>query len=99
MSDKKENLTFGEAIIAMKNGFKVSRKGWNGKNMFLWMKKGSLIKSEWCHDELLKSIIDSNGGEMEALPCVCMKTANNKIVSGWVSSQADMFSEDWFIVD
>lgn len=37
--DKKNNmplaLTFGEAIAALKNGFKLSRAGWNGKNMYI----------------------------------------------------------------
>ena len=30
------NLSFGDAIVYMKAGFKVARKGWNGKNM--WMR-------------------------------------------------------------
>ncbi len=29
------NLTFGEATEAMKDGHKVCRKGWNGKNMWI----------------------------------------------------------------
>ena len=30
-------MNFGEAIEAMKNGKFVTRKGWNGKNMYLWL--------------------------------------------------------------
>ena len=30
-----ENMNFGQAIQALKNGSKVSRNGWNGKNMWL----------------------------------------------------------------
>lgn len=30
-----KKMTFGEAITALKEGKKVSRQGWNGKNMFL----------------------------------------------------------------
>lgn len=37
-----ENITFGAALEALKNGYNVARKGWNGKNMFLALKKGSL---------------------------------------------------------
>ena len=33
-------MTFGQAIEALKAGKKVSRKGWNGKGMFLWLKQG-----------------------------------------------------------
>lgn len=31
-------MDFGKAIEALKEGKKVSRKGWNGKGMFLWLK-------------------------------------------------------------
>ena len=35
MSNKAINQTFGEAIEALKEGGRVAREGWNGKNMFL----------------------------------------------------------------
>lgn len=28
-------MTFGDALIGLKNGLKVSREGWNGKNMWI----------------------------------------------------------------
>jgi hypothetical protein len=28
-----------------------------------------------------------------------MKTADNKILTGWLASQTDMLSEDWVLVD
>ena len=49
-------MNFGEAIEALKQGKKVTRKGWNGKGMFLWLKPETLIKEEWCKDELLKNL-------------------------------------------
>ncbi len=91
-------MNFGQVIEALKEGKKVTRKGWNGKGMFLWLKPAATIKSEWCKDPILKSIVDSNGGETEALGTVCMKTADNKILTGWLASQTDMLSEDWEIV-
>lgn len=91
-------MNFGQAIEALKEGKKVTRKGWNGKGMFLWLKPAATIKSEWCKDPILKSIVDANGGETEALGTVCMKTADNKILTGWLASQTDMLSEDWEIV-
>lgn len=90
---------FGFAINALKQGKKVSRAGWNGKGMFLWLKTGTTIKSEWCKDPLLKSIVDAYGGEMEGLGTICMKTADNKVLTGWLASQTDMLSEDWDIVE
>ena len=55
-------MDFGGAIAALKAGKKVARKGWNGKGMFLWLKPGTEIKSEWCKDPELKRLADDNGG-------------------------------------
>lgn len=92
-------MNFGQAIEALKEGKKVTRKGWNGKGMWLWLKPGTMVKSEWCHDPQLKAIADENGGEIEALGTISMKTADNKILSGWLASQTDMLSEDWEILE
>lgn len=90
--------TFGEAIEALKQGKKVARKGWNGKGMYLWLKPAATIKAEWCKDPILKDIAEANGGEVEALGTICMKTADGKILTGWLASQTDMLFEDWVIV-
>lgn len=90
--------TFGEAIEALKQGKKVARKGWNGKGMYLWLKPAATIKAEWCKDSILKDIAEANGGEVEALGTICMKTADGKILTGWLASQTDMLLEDWVIV-
>lgn len=91
-------MNFGKAIEALKQGKKVTRSGWNGKGMFLWLKPAVTIKSDWCKDPELKSLVDANGGEMEALGTICMKTADNKILTGWLASQTDMLSEDWEVL-
>lgn len=93
-----EEGTFGQAVESLKQGKKVARKGWNGKGMFLWLKPGTMVKSEWCHDPELKAIADKNGGEIEALGTICMKTADDKILSGWLASQTDILSSDWVVV-
>lgn len=91
-------LTFGQAINHLKMGHKVARAGWNGKNMFLWLKPAATVKSEWCKDPELKTLAEANGGEIEALGTICMKTADNKILSGWLASQTDMLANDWMVL-
>lgn len=95
-------MTFGDAIEALKKGRKVTRKGWNGKGMFLWLKQGTSIKSDWCHDPMLKNLANENGGEILGLPTICMYTHDSTglpaILTGWLASQSDMLSEDWEIV-
>lgn len=90
--------TFGAAIEALKQGKKVARAGWNGKGMFLWLKPTIKINTEIIKDAALKEIVRNNGGEMVALGTICMKTADDKILTGWLASQTDMLSEDWYIL-
>lgn len=96
-------MDFGKAIEALKNGQKVTRKGWNGKGMFLWLKPETVVKSEWCKDPLLKELCDKNGGSILALGTICMYThdssGRNAILTGWLASQSDMLGEDWEIVE
>lgn len=88
-------MNFGQALDALKAGAYVTRKGWNGKGMFLWLKTGTVIEAEWCHDIKLREIAEKNGGTIEALPTICMKTADNKVLTGWVASQSDVLADDW----
>ena len=90
--------TFGQAVESLKLGRKVCRRGWNGEGMFLWLKPFALVKSEWCKDPELYGIADKNGGTIEALATICMKTADNRILTGWVASQTDVLSNDWVLV-
>jgi len=38
------NLTFGDAIKALKQGKRVAREGWNGKGMFIFMRPADEIR-------------------------------------------------------
>lgn len=73
------NMNFGEAIAALKAGYKVSRSGWNGKEMYL-----TLIRAGNAMHQ---------GFPMQ--DCIGMKTANGLMQPGWLASQADMLSGDW----
>jgi hypothetical protein len=98
-----DGMTFGMAIEAMKAGKKVARAGWNGKGMFLWLKPATTIKAEWCKDEMLKGLVEANGGEILGLGTICMythdSTGRKAILTGWLASQSDMLFDDWQIVE
>lgn len=94
-----EGLTFGQAITAMKAGRKVARAGWNGKNMWICIGKGHPnLEAEKFWNEHTKKFAIDNGGTAEVLPYVIMKTADNKILMGWLSSQTDTLAEDWTVL-
>lgn len=97
---KTTGLTFGLALEALKRGHKICREGWNGKGMFLFLLPAGTIPKSAIHDPALAKVLESNGKDhFEALGSVRMKTADDKILTGWLASQTDMLSEDWQILD
>lgn len=96
-------MNFGKAIEALKDGKKVARSGWNGKGMFLYMTAGSVVSLDKMKPEAanyIRSFCEDKGmDEIEICPHIDMKTADNKLVIGWLASQTDMLSEDWMIVE
>jgi len=83
-------MNFGQAIEVLKTGNKVTRVGWNGKDMFLFLVQGSQFKVN--RPPLLG--IYSEGTEINYRPHIDMKTVNGEIVP-WVASQSDLLEEDW----
>lgn len=86
-------MNFGEALKELKCGNKVSRLGWNGKGMFIFLVPGSVFKVN--RAPLLG--IYPEGTEINYHSHVDMKTADGSIVP-WICSQTDMLAEDWNIV-
>jgi hypothetical protein len=86
-------MNFGEAIEALKTGLRVSRQGWNGKNMWLSLVKESAYSVE--HKAVGSTSRQDDVPEL--LPWIGMRTADNKFVP-WLASQTDLLSEDWSIL-
>ena len=96
--EQTENLSFGVAVEALKRGQRVTRHGWNGRGMYLWLLPAAKVKAEWCREPHLKAVAESNGGEIEALGSIRMMTADKKVLTGWLASQTDVLAEDWTIL-
>lgn len=86
-------MNFGHALVILKAGGRVSRAGWNGKNMFLFLVNGSTFV---VNREPLLSIM-GEGTQVNYHAHVDMKTADGQIVP-WLCSQTDMLADDWGIV-
>lgn len=93
-------MSFGDALVMLKAGHKVARKGWNGKGMWLILVQGS------------ENILPAEGTpynkaglteEIQILPHIDMYTVDSTgrraMLPGWLASQTDMLSEDWTIVE
>lgn len=83
-------MDFGKAVEKIKQGFTVRRKGWNSKNMHIYLEDsiGVILKHP------------ANGiSKREYEPVICMFTAQGKHQPGWLASQADILAEDWEIAN
>lgn len=86
-------MNFGQALEALKDGKKVSRDGWNGKGMFVFLVPGSEFKVN--RPPLLG--IYTEGTDIKYHAHIDMKTADDQIVP-WLASQTDVLAEDWGVV-
>lgn len=92
-------MTFGAAIKELQDGNKVRRTGWNGKGMYLWLLPAATVPAEWCKEPHLKKLAGDNGGTVECLASIRMRTADSKVLTGWLASQTDMMATDWEVVE
>jgi hypothetical protein len=83
-------LNFGEALERIKNGEQLARKGWNGKNMYIFLIGTDSTKIGTGGWTYTNGVNDNT----ELLPFIAMKTADNKVVP-WLASQTDILAEDW----
>lgn len=96
-------VTFGAAIEELKAGKRVTRAGWSGRGMYLWLMPEAVVKAEWCREPHLKKLAEGNGGEIECLGSIRMFTINaynrRAVLTGWTPSQSDMLAEDWVVLE
>ena len=96
-------MNFGEALEAAKNGKKIARKGWNGKNMWVVLMP-SLSLPPFNSQEPGAKVNDRTAKHigpdtpLNSQPYFVMWTAKAQWQPGWLASQADMLADDWGIV-
>lgn len=86
-------MNFSEALVEIKNGKKVSRSGWNGRGVFVFLVPGSVFKVS--RAPLLG--IYPEGTEINYHAHVDMRRSDGTIVP-WVVSQSDLLADDWSVV-
>lgn len=97
----------GWAVKAAEHGHLITRKGWNGKGMFVFLRPGDSLPEKFVIDvvkslplglkEFYKNYPVSwdNEGDIYFRPYFCLKGADGLIVNGWVASQTDLLARDW----
>lgn len=91
VEEKEELLSFSDALEAVKEGERIARKGWNGKDMYLYYVPANNYKA------LTESAIQEFGESVPYSAYLAMKTAQGNVVP-WLASQTDLLEEDWLIL-
>lgn len=102
--DTRKEMTFGDAIDHLKhNGTPVRRAGWNGKGMYIAVAMQPKVYTD--HLVFLSPYVNQHMAKDLGLEAVevadffVMRTADKKLVFGWLASQTDMLADDWEEVD
>jgi hypothetical protein len=89
-----ENLTFGQAIEAAKQGKRIARQGWNGKGMFAYIVPAASYPAQ-------TGAAKQHFGENSLVPYRAywaLKTVQEDIAT-WTPSGSDTLAEDWLILN
>ena len=87
-------MSFGSALVALEQGLKVARAGWNGKGMFIFLVDGSTFKV----NRAPLNKIYPEGTEINYQPHIDMKAADGSIFV-WNPNQLHMLAYDWVRVN
>lgn len=86
-----KTFRFGEAIRLIKQGKKVARKGWNGKNQYIELATNVGYKT--ADGEIINAEHKDIGNKAIAF------VGTSGVQLGWLASQADILAEDWITID
>ncbi|WP_321814594.1 MULTISPECIES: DUF2829 domain-containing protein [unclassified Paraburkholderia] len=87
-------LTFGDALVLLKAGKKLARRGWNGQGMFVFLVSGSTFRVN--RAPLLG--IYPEGTEINYRPHLDLRAADGSIAT-WAPSGSDALANDWMVVE
>jgi hypothetical protein len=86
-------LNFSEALNFIKGGNKLTRAGWNGKDMFVYLVHGS----EFEVNRAPLNAMFEMGTKIKYRPHIDLKAADGTC-GIWHPSDTDLMAEDWKIV-
>lgn len=87
-------MNFSAALELIKQGKKLMRSGWNGKDMFIYLVHGS----EFEINRAPLNAFYEMGTKIKYHAHIDMKTALGYCVP-WLASQTDVLAEDWEIIE
>lgn len=94
------SMTFGDALYHLKQGKKVARLGWNGKDQYVVAQAHTTTtEASKIWNPHNKAHAEKLGGSIDVTPYCTLKTAQDTLAMGWIPSTGDLFAEDWVIME
>lgn len=103
MEQEEVKRDFGSAIKALKNGYKVTREGWNDKGLFVFKQIPANIptdiipKMQSVPSLVKETMIERKQNLNYRNQCVIVDRDGN--VDNWSPSISDVFAEDWTVIN
>lgn len=84
-------VPFADALgyLKLKGRYTISRAGWNGKGMYLYLSDTIQVNSQDPSSHALSQRYE---------PFIVMVTATGTHQPGWLASQADLLADDWAVL-
>lgn len=81
-------MSFADALVALQNGNRVARAGWNGRGQWV-----AII------DAMSATLKDDPETTCTTVrPHLALKTVQGDFTIGWIPSTGDLFADDWFVI-
>ena len=90
-------MDFGLAIEAAKKGAKITRRGWNGKGMWVVYRTG-YPDGIPCNKNTADAVGIPEGSLFKVRPYLQMKCVDGSFQM-WLASQSDILADDWEVVE
>lgn len=92
-----DGMNFGLAVEAAKKGAKITRRGWNGKGMWVVYRTG-YPEGIPCNRNTAEAVGIPEGSLFRVRPYLQMKCVDGSFQM-WLASQSDILADDWEIVE
>lgn len=94
----KQYLNYGQALELLKQGKFLTRKGWNGKGMFVYMVPGHTFEKS-----LARGIVGIIAAELVSPTITYRDHLDMRYADGtfgvWLASQSDQLETDWYEIE
>lgn len=100
-ADDADCMNFGDALEIAKMGGRITRNGWNGKGMYVFLARDVQFNTDADLSEFNPERI-TECTPQNAVPVsdiLVLRTAQATFQPGWLATQSDMLAEDWIALD